>query len=340
MAESPRLGQALELALDGFIDSMIELREGNLGHSTPVAGNGNIQSADSYVRGFSRCLTLSNNTPDAPKYSEQFHTALHAYFESFGLLDHPRVAEWRIDHSGARVAHAFNTFIPWCQDLSVKLEGARILEVGCGTGSSTVALAAHAKYVLACDPDQPSINVARIRLNEDGFANRVRFLLTDPNLNKLAAINEEFDVAVLYGVLEHMLPNERENVFRVIWSLLRRGGKLVVYETPNRLCFKDEHTTGLIGWSWLPPRLALRYGRWRRKFQEDTDLVRMYRLGFGMTYSELKTLLQRCAAQYAIRYRYIREPLYQRVMIKAFTVFLKTPRWAFLNNLNLVIEKC
>jgi len=315
------------------------LTKTNLLDARPTNGNADFLTTEAYRTGFSRCLVLRSNSQATPKYSEQFRNALHAYFDSYGLLDHPKLADWWTDHLGARVAHAFNSFIPWCQELSVNLEGAKVLEVGCGTGSSTVALAAHADYVLACDIHLPSINAARIRLNEDGLAHKVKLLLIKPSLTELLALNEKFDVVVLYGVVEHMLPSEREKLFSAVWDVLKHNGKIVLYETPNRLWPKDRHTTGLIGWSWLPPTWALRYGRWRGGVDEETDLVRMYRLGFGMTYSELMNLLRRCEASYAIRYKYVREPFYQRAVIKMLTILLRAPRWGFSENLNLIIEK-
>jgi len=221
----------------------------------------------------------------------------------------------------------------------VNLEGARVLEVGCGTGSSTVALAAHTDFVLACDIHLPSINAARIRLKEDGFAHKVTFIHIQPSSSKFVAHDEEFDVVILYGVVEHMLPSEREQLFRNVWKLLRRNGKLVLYETPNRLWPKDRHTTGLIGWSWLPPAWALRYGKWRGALDPETDLVKMYRLGFGLSYRELMKRLEECEARYAIRFKYAREPFYQRAVIKTLTTLIRTPRWGFSENLNLVIEK-
>jgi S-adenosylmethionine-dependent methyltransferase len=221
----------------------------------------------------------------------------------------------------------------------VNLEGARVLEVGCGTGSSTVALAAHADFVLACDIHLPSINAARIRLKEDGFAHKVSFLHIQPGSSELVAPDEKFDVVILYGVVEHMLPSEREQLFRNVWKLLRRSGKLVLYETPNRLWPKDQHTTGLICWSWLPPAWALRYGKWRGALDPETDLVKMYRLGFGLSYRELVKRLKECEARYAIRFKYTREPFYQRAVIKTLTTLIRTPRWGFSENLNLVIEK-
>jgi SAM-dependent methyltransferase len=316
------------------------LTDAHLPNATrPPAGNPDFSSNEAYLKGFTRCLALRSNSNAGPKYSEEFQESLRAYFESYGLLDHPKLPDWWTDHFGARVAHAFNSFIPWCQELSVNFEGARVLEIGCGTGSSTVALAAHSRCVLACDIHRPSLNAARIRLKEDGFAHKVTFLLLDPELEELSALTGKFDLVVLYGVLEHMLPEEREKMFRAIWDVLDRRGRIILYETPNRLWPKDHHTTGLVGWSWLPPSWALRYGRWRGKFDSETDLVRMRRLGYGITYAELLNLLRGCGAKHAIRFKYVREPFYQRLLIKVAVALLRAPRWGFSENLNIVIER-
>lgn len=291
---------------------------------------------DEYARGFSRALVL-RNSDCSDKYSAEFEESLLNYFESYGLVKHPRLSDWWADHLGGRVANAFNVFIPWCLDLSVKFAGARILEIGCGTGSSTVALAAYGESVLACDVHLPSIDVARIRVKEDGFAHKVTFLPLEPGLTELKKFSASFDIVVLYGVLEHMLPHEREETFEAIWPTLRRSGKVVVYETPNRLWPKDRHTTDLLGWSWLPPNLALRYGKWRGRFDKDLDLIGMRRLGYGITYAELLRLLQ--GAQFKINYKYVREPFVQRAVTKSLVNLLRAPRWGFGEYLNVIIEK-
>lgn len=291
---------------------------------------------DEYARGFSRALVL-RSSDCSDKYSAEFEESLLNYFDSYGLVEHPRLSEWWADHLGGRVAHAFNVFIPWCLDLSVKFAGARILEIGCGTGSSTVALAAYGESVLACDVHLPSIDVARIRVKEDGFAHKVTFLRLEPGLTDLKKFSGNFDIVVFNGVLEHMLPHEREETFTAIWPNLRRSAKVVVYETPNRLWPKDRHTTDLMGWSWLPPDLALKYGKWRGRFDKELDLVGMRRLGYGITYAELLRLLE--GAEFKINYKYVREPFVQRAVTKGLVNLLRAPRWGFAEYLNVIIEK-
>jgi SAM-dependent methyltransferase len=148
---------------------------------------------------------------------------------------------------------------------------------------------------------------------------------------------KKFDVVVLYAVLEHMLPYERAKLFDVIWSVLRPHGKVVIYETPNRLWPWDDHTTGLLLWSWLPPQWALRYGKWRKRFTHDTDLEHMYRQGYGVAYWELLKWLR--GKKCEVHWKYIREPFIIRTLIRMVVHLCSTPRWGFTQYLNLVITK-
>src|SRR5712692_3228494 len=54
------------------------------------------------------------------------------------------------DHLEGRLASDRKTIIPWLDDIQA-LQGAAILEVGCGTGSSTVAMAEQGADVVGID---------------------------------------------------------------------------------------------------------------------------------------------------------------------------------------------
>lgn len=55
-----------------------------------------------------------------------------------------------------------------------RLRGRRVLEIGCGDGRLTVQLARRASDVVAIDPDQPSIELARQEVDAERLRN-VRF---------------------------------------------------------------------------------------------------------------------------------------------------------------------
>lgn len=284
--------------------------------------------------GFSRCLNLLGYSKKITSiYSKEFEEALIRYFGTY--VGHEKFQQWWDDHTGGRVAHALKVFIPWLERYA-SIDNKIILEIGCGTGSSTVALALKAKKVIAVDIHAPSLEVARIRLLEDGLSNKVEFFQIDPLFEELKQ-HKNTNIVVLYGVLEHMLPLERQTCIDKIWDMMEEQGVLVIYECPNRLWPKDIHTTGLLGWSWLPPRLALSYGKFRRKFNKLTSLEEMYREGFGLTFWELDQLFA------GKHYEYLecnsKENLIRKGIASVLMKILSIPRWALCRNINSVIKK-
>jgi hypothetical protein len=176
-------------------------------------------------------------------------------------------------------------------------------------------------------------------LQEDGLMHKVSLFTVKPDLEEVAALDERFDAIVLNGVVEHMLPEERRNLFPTVMKLLRPKGHVVLYETPNRLWPAERHTTGLFGWSWLPANLALKYGKLRGVFNDSTDLPTMYRRGYGLTYWGLKDFLNTSDTKYEIRYKYVQSPGWRRAWIKCLTILFRAPHWAFDENLNVVITR-
>ena len=61
---------------------------------------------------------------------------------------------------------------------------------------------------------------------------------------------------MLSAVFEHVLPEERDPVLDMLWSVLRPGGVMVVDQTPHRWFPQESHTTALPFLNYLP-------GRWR-----------------------------------------------------------------------------
>jgi ubiquinone/menaquinone biosynthesis C-methylase UbiE len=283
---------------------------------------------------FRDALELAGLMPREHRCSLEFENALRVYFASYNYCDHPRFAEWWDDHCRRRVAHALTVFCPWAQR---ELRDANVLEIGCGTGSSTLALSLHVRKITACDIHAPSLAVARIRLAELGLQDRAELILIDNSFSTLKTMDASFDVVALYAVIEHMLPDERALLFDAVWPLLKPGGTVLIYETPNRLAWRDRHTTFLLGWGWFPPPLALRYGIARGKLPKDCTTERMYREGFGTSYWELKRLLRGKA--YSIDAPYVRRPLVRRAFAKLARICLSAPHWAFNETFALKIRK-
>ncbi|UCH83197.1 MAG: class I SAM-dependent methyltransferase, partial [Candidatus Latescibacterota bacterium] len=106
----------------------------------------------------------------------------------------------------------------------VELEGARVLEVGAGTGRDAGAMAALGATSIALDYSEESLDLMR-----DALGNRVEIVCGDAL--DLPFAPESFDVVYHQGLLEHFrTPGDLldENV-----RVLKRGGVLLV-DVPQR----------------------------------------------------------------------------------------------------------
>lgn len=149
--------------------------------------------------------------------------------------------------------------VPWIQRV-FDLRGARVLEIGSGTGSSGVAIARIAGEVFGIEPSERPLSVARLRAEIMGVEN-IRFeqAISPQVFDQLERLfPAPLDVIMLSAVLEHQTVSERLQTLRKVWQSLRPGGIFVVAETPNRLTYMDGHTTGLMFFDMLEEDLALR----------------------------------------------------------------------------------
>jgi 2-polyprenyl-3-methyl-5-hydroxy-6-metoxy-1,4-benzoquinol methylase len=160
-----------------------------------------------------------------------------------------------------------NVVAPWLDSIR-KLSESKILEIGCGTGSSTVALAEQGARVVGLDIDEGALEVARDRCRMHEVTADIRVM----NAGKLSEAFQhgEFDLILFFACLEHMTIDERLASLSQAWELLPEGGLLGVVDTPNRLWLQDHHTSQMPFFHWLPDELAFQYSRFsaRENFRE------------------------------------------------------------------------
>lgn len=151
----------------------------------------------------------------------------------------------------------------------------RVLDVGCGSGASSAALARMGFHVIGIDPVEASVRIGTRVVQEYGVGERVTFFVGAGGT--LPIQTGSFDVVLLCAVIEHVPPACRLALLQEAWRALRSGGLLLIHDTPNRLWPYDGHTTGLWFTTWLPRRLAFRYARrWSRvapRGATDEELV-------------------------------------------------------------------
>ncbi|MEI7054247.1 class I SAM-dependent methyltransferase [Nocardioides sp. CCNWLW239] len=109
---------------------------------------------------------------------------------------------------------------------ALSAEGCRVLDVGCGGGWSSIALArAYPEAtVLGIDIDQPSVEMAVANAHEAGVEDRVRFLCRDAASLPDGAV----DVAFAFECV-HDMPRPVE-VLSAVRRTLTPGGSLVVMD--------------------------------------------------------------------------------------------------------------
>ena len=196
-----------------------------------------------------------------------------------------------VAHLGRRLAGDRTNIIPWIH-AATPLQSKRVLEIGCGTGSSTVALAEQGANVVAMDVDDGAVAVAKDRIRTYGL--EAEFVLANAESLRTEFEPASFDLVIFFACLEHMTVGERIGALRDAWTLLPEGGLLVVVETPNRLWYFDDHTSMLPFFHWLPDDLAFQYSRFsprenfRELYVEYTDAQREHflRRGRGVSFHE------------------------------------------------------
>jgi 2-polyprenyl-3-methyl-5-hydroxy-6-metoxy-1,4-benzoquinol methylase len=170
----------------------------------------------------------------------------------------------------------------------------RILDFGCGGGASTLVL--HRLFpeaeVVGVELDETYISLAEPRRQFYGIDN-VRFHQS-PGPDRLPPDIGTFDLIVLSAVFEHVLPEERDPVLDMLWSVLRPGGVMVVDQTPHRWFPQESHTTALPLLNYLPKQLALRAAHLSPRIVTEASWEQLLRWGMrGATTRELVRRLRR-----------------------------------------------
>jgi 2-polyprenyl-3-methyl-5-hydroxy-6-metoxy-1,4-benzoquinol methylase len=250
----------------------------------------------------------SNGQPGGPglhvseSYREAFRRILlDTYFSGWDptyLASNAGLADIE-NHVYARMSEVETVVMPWIGEVHDVTEKS-VLEIGCGTGSTTIPFAIKAKYVYATDISQTSLTAAKQRAELLEVSN-IDFQLLDPEwaqdsqrLQDFESTVPKVDIIVMMALLEHLTISERINVLRTTWRLLKPHGIMVIYETPNRLSWFDWHSFLLPFFQYLPDQLAIEYADKtpRPHFQlQGNKTESLYRLGRGVSYHEFELAL-------------------------------------------------
>lgn len=136
------------------------------------------------------------------------------------------------------------------------MAGKRILDFGCGGGASTVILAGlfpHAD-VIGVELLEDKLRMGRARAAHHGLKN-VQFLASPDGLHLPSGLGV-FDIVYLFAVYEHLLPEERPVIMKLVWEQLKPDGIVFIDATPHRYFPVDLHSTHLPLINYLPDPVA------------------------------------------------------------------------------------
>lgn len=162
----------------------------------------------------------------------------------------------------------FNVLLSHIGDLSQK----RIVEVGCGSGLTSVAFAQRGATCALIDISRETLNVAVNSFVSSG--------LIEPECYETDALNstvasDSFDVVWNIGVIEHFYDNGKKLLINEMLRMAKPGG-LVIILVPNSWCWQFQ----LIQ-AWQKFR-----GTWLYGFEDDMSPRRLSRLCTEMGLSE------------------------------------------------------
>ncbi|WP_428263168.1 class I SAM-dependent methyltransferase [Haliangium sp.] len=143
----------------------------------------------------------------------------------------------------------------------------RVLDVGCGTGATTVAMALSSllgpEEVIGVDPNRRSLEAAEVRALAHGVADKCRFQAIEPGV-PLPFEDDSFPLVTCVSVLEYLdEPAARQALINDLIRVTMPGG-YVFLATPSPWRLLDYHGKRLLGdwrrrpgFPWASPPWAL-----------------------------------------------------------------------------------
>lgn len=237
-----------------------------------------------------------------PEYSNEFRKLIIRLHR--GKENWPGYNNYIKDHLGGPTSRVVKFTKHLCPEIEYhcgSLKDKRILDFGCGTGSTTAALAQYCEQVCAFDIDDESIEICKQRIREHGLESRVQFFYSN-DIDDIKDSMGTFELILVNAVIEHIPLSKtglRKRIIRSLFNMLKKSGCLYINETPNRLWPFDGHATQLWLIPWTKPGSEWAYRRALKKGRHsDTTTISKGPLGleevgaWGTTYWEILNYLK------------------------------------------------
>ena len=227
---------------------------------------------------------------DEQKTNELYQALLDNYFNCSELS--PLQKNDMENHMFNRLFAFRHRAIPWINSL-MPLKESKVLEIGCGTGCTSIALAEQGCTLTGIDV--ADIQVAKKRCELYGLSANIMNL----NATQICELDDEFDLIIFSDSMEHMTYKERIASIKQAWGMLKNQGFIIVLGAPNRLHYFDRHSSRLHFYHWLPDEIAMQYSKYSPRdacASIGNDEMKFIRFGRGVSYHEFEIALDiRCA---------------------------------------------
>jgi SAM-dependent methyltransferase len=194
-----------------------------------------------------------------------------------------------------RLKTAENFFKPAIIRSGVIERGAVALEIGCGRGFKAAILGDLFSQYVGVDLNAEHVDLGNGYLQQIGgraqlhVANGLEVLASPARFG----LEKAPDFLILFAVLEHLLPDERQEMLRLARQVVDDGGSVLIAETPNRLIPLDTHSSNMHFAQMLPPELMLRYvqettsAAWMHDLRAmGNDVTALHRAGISLSYHD------------------------------------------------------
>lgn len=218
----------------------------------------------------------------------------------------------------------------------------RVLEVGCSTGHITEYLNEQSaiKEIYAYDIDKALVEISCIK-KEQLDLQKVKSIIHFSNRSSINLPYESdfFDLVIVVAIVEH-LPYENRYLFvDEYYRVLKIGGIIGFWDTPNKYFPYEGHSIGLPFLQILPPQFAYIYARLFRKSMKKVSFPEFVRAGTGWRNSSYYELLPKTSmidvqdVSHEFRYEV------NNIIAKALSKVLRVPDSFFSPTLNVVFKK-
>ncbi len=119
--------------------------------------------------------------------------------------------------------------------LAGDLTGKRVLDVGCGRGELVIQSAIRGADAWGIDYAQTAVDIAERALGTVDATLRERMHAQQADVKALPFEDGFFDVVFMMDVVEHLYPHELAQAFDELRRAVRRGGRLVLHTSPNKI---------------------------------------------------------------------------------------------------------